>query len=396
MRLICTLEDQRQGYQLSSFLMGQGIENQLEVITNTDWDSSDYGSVVCRVWAYDEDQMENALRLTNEFLSNPDQSRFQLPSNISQKPTLPSQVQDKGVSSAPPPKKTFQSPKEQPLGAITLYTLIICVLLLIVSTFTSPSYRNISHRIPPTPVFTSPINKALMYDYPKAYQLIDRIVNAYGIESLQNLETLPSGGQQLLKQFDETPYWQGFYDKVVAHFKQPEQSWNFNAPLFEKIRNGEVWRLFTPALLHEGLFHLFFNMIWLVVLGRQIEQKIGSLRYLIFIAVTAAISNTAQYLMSGADFLGFSGVLCAMLAFIWVRQRRAGWEGYQLDRNTFAFIAFFILFMFALQNLSFFLEVYSNTVMPIGIANTAHVIGALSGYVLGHMKFFTWQTNKVR
>ncbi len=235
-----------------------------------------------------------------------------------------------------------------------------------------------------------------MYDYPKAYELIDRIVKAYGIESLQNLDALPQAGQYLLQQFNQTPYWQGFYDKFVEHFKHPEQAWNFDAPMFEKIREGQWWRLFTPCLLHSDLFHLFFNMIWLVVLGRQMEQKIGSLRYTLFIVITAVFSNTAQYLMSGSNFLGFSGVLCAMLAFIWVRQRRAGWEGYQLDKSTFTFITFFILFMFALQNLSFFLEVYSNTTMPIGIANTAHLTGAFIGFILGRMQFFTWHARQKR
>jgi GlpG protein len=393
MRLICTFENQKQAYQLSSFLMNQGIENKLEVIKNTAWDSHEYGNIACRIWVYDEDQAEAAMGYASEFVHNPDDPRFQLSASSFQKPT-PQLLKPDAIEMPSRAKASLPSPKGQPLGAVTLYTLITCILLLIAATFTTPNYRNISHTIPYTPVFTSSLNKLLMYDYPKAYELIDRIVSTYGIDSLLNPEAIPAAGQYLLQQYTQTPYWQGYYEQLVEHFKEPENPLKTNAPMFEKIREGEWWRLFTPALLHSDLFHLFFNMIWLVVLGRQIEQKIGSVRYILFILITGIFSNTAQYLMSGANFLGFSGVLCAMLAFIWVRQRKAGWEGYQLDKSTFTFITVFILLMFALQNFSFFLEVYSNTSMPIAIANTAHLSGAFVGFILARTSFFAWHAKK--
>lgn len=393
MRLICTFDNQKQAYQLSAFLTSQGVENKLEVTKINEWDSPEYGNVTCRLWVYDEEQTDAAMKFADEFMQNPNDPRFHLSAHPFQK-SSPILLKPDAIET--PSRKRIVGPpaKEQPLGVVTLYTLMICILLLVVDTFTSPAYHNISRTIPTTPVFTSSINKGLLYDYPKAYELIDRLVSSYGIESLQNPETLPQPGQNLLQQFNQTPYWQGFYEQFVEHVKQPEKPVAINAPMFEKIRQGEWWRLFTPALLHSDLFHLFFNMVWLVVLGRQMEQKLGSFRYLLFIVFTAVFSNTAQYLMSGANFLGFSGVLCAMLAFIWVRQRKAGWEGYQLDKNTFRFITVFILLMFALQNLSFFLEVYSNTFMPISVANTAHLSGAFMGYILAHLPFFTWHAKK--
>ena len=37
------------------------------------------------------------------------------------------------------------------------------------------------------------------------------------------------------------------------------------------VDSGEYWRLFTVALVHGGLTHLFFNMFSLLLLGNPIE-----------------------------------------------------------------------------------------------------------------------------
>lgn len=385
MRLIATLNDQHNAYLFSSFLMRQGIENQLELISNTDWGSPDYGTATCRIWVYEEDQLEPALKYASEFQQNPQDPKFQ---DVSAKTLMPPQIFEHD-------KNTIQdnSPKpRQPIGAITSYLIILCSLLLVLLEMTSPTIpKKMPPNIPSMPVLFSPIGKSLVFDYPYAYELIDKIISLYGVESLNDPNTLPDEGKRLLTEFQNTPYWQGIYEQIVNKFKNSQSSWDFTAPLFEKIRQGQVWRVFTPCLLHSDIFHLFFNMIWLAVLGKQLEQRLRKTRYLLFILITAVFSNTTQYLMSGSSFMGFSGVLCGMFAFIWIRQRKTAWEGYQLDKGTMAFIAFFIFFMFALQLLSFFLEITTDTSLAIGIANTAHLTGALAGYVLGKSNFFAWR-----
>ncbi len=378
MRLICTIDDPKQGSALSTYLMQRGIENQLELTTNTDWGSPEYGTATCKLWAYDEDRFAEAMDLVQEFERDPSHPRFH-------------------VKDQPLPKISIEAAPEvvlkerQPMGVITLYLLIACTLLLIIANLTAPLVNKVSSNIPYTPVYSSPTYKTLMYDYPKAYEFIDRLITIYGIDALQEPNTLPKEGQYLLQEFYKTPYWHGVYDKLTLLYKNPPALWTFDAPMFEKEREGEIWRIFTPCLLHSDLLHLLFNMIWLIALGKQLEQRLGKSRYILFIIITAIFSNTAQYLMSGSGFLGFSGVLCAMLAFIWVRQKRAAWEGYQLERSTLGFIAFFILFMFSIQAVSFFLEVYTGSGLPVGIANTAHLTGAFSGYILARGNYFAWR-----
>ena len=243
--------------------------------------------------------------------------------------------------------------------------------------------------MPAAPLFFSNIVKELYYDYPHAFEIIDKIQVAYGFEKVINPRLLPPEGQRLLQQYLSTPYWQGAYDKIVKYFRDPSVHIEWNQPMFEKLRQGELWRLFTPALLHASVFHLFFNMIWLYVIGKQMEDKIKVPRFLIFVLITGVFTNTMQYLMTGCNFMGFSGILCAMIVFVWVRQSKAPWEGYQLLPSTMKFITGFIAIVALVGIASFFLEVGGLESWAAPIANTAHLTGALSGYILGKTNVFS-------
>lgn len=382
MRLICTLHNQPQAQALSTYLLHHGIENQLEIHTNTDWGSHDYGMTSCTIWTYDEDSMDEALRIAEEFQANPEDPKFYVASVDVQ-----TSAEDAPVVTSPVNERPNQA-----IGPITLYLLFACGMLFFFAALTTPAVKESPKFLPYTPIYASPVQKALMFDYPEAYEIVDKLVATYGVPALMKPDDLPPQGQLMVQKFLHTPYWHGIYEKVVSHFTHPEKGWKFDAPLFEKIRVGEFWRLFTPCLLHGGIFHILFNMIWLIILGKQMEQRLSKFRYCLFILVAGIVPNIAQYLMSGSDFVGFSGVLCAMLAFIWVRQRRAGWEGYYLQPGTFAFVGFFVLFMFGLQLISFISEISSSKPFAIGIANTAHLAGAAVGYVMGRMPYFAWRS----
>jgi GlpG protein len=388
MRLIYTTQDQKQALLFSTFLKGEGIDNQCDIQPNTDWGSSDYGTIKCQLWIIDEDQVDTAKRWLDEFEKNPDNPVFK---GEQKKNPLP--LFDAAKEGTPPlPNNTLfpkNSKNERGLGIITLYLLIACSVLFIYSQITFIPYNSIPSFLPPSPVFTPPIDKKLMYDYPKAYEIIDKLVSAYGIENMQQLSDLPPEGQVLLYKYAETPYWEGLYDLLVLKAKEPAKPWDFTAPMFEKIQQGEIWRLATPVLLHLNMFHLFFNMIWLIVLGKMIEDRVAPLKYILLILIVAIASNTAQYLMTGPNFIGFSGVICGMLGFIWARQQRSPWEGYHLTAGVVSFMLFFVLIMAASQFVSFLLEIfYDKTFIPI-IANTAHIVGGVVGYALGCLNFFS-------
>jgi len=59
---------------------------------------------------------------------------------------------------------------------------------------------------------------------------------------------------------------------------------------------------------------------------------------------------------------------------------------------TVKFITAFILILAGVQMFSFFLEISGQQGFSLPIANTAHLAGALIGFILARMNFFSWKT----
>lgn len=374
MRIIGNLKNEQEALLFSRLLISRGISSEIEVIRDVDWGSSNYGQVECRIWIRDEDRTEEAADLLEKFELNPHDPIFRAERTFETKDEPVEVIQEK------------TGWDRQPMGLITKCIIALCCLLFVYSELTSPKPE--SNSIPfSTPVFASDIEKSLLFDYPETYVLVDKFIKLYGYEALKNPSQLPAEGRYLVQKINQTPYWRGLYDYVL----QKQTSQIFETPMFEKIRSGEFWRLFTPCLLHGNLIHLFFNMVWLIILGKQLEQRLHSTRYLLFILMTGIFSNTAQYLMSGANFIGISGVVAAMVGYIWVRQKKAPWEGYQLDRMTLLFVVCFIFGIAGLQAVGFVLQYFFQIDISPGVANTAHLAGAAAGIGLGQLEFFKWK-----
>ncbi len=374
MRLIATLAYEEDAHRFSSFLKTKEIPNTIEVFLNKDWGSPNYGSSEFRVWIIDEEDITEAQKWLKLFENNPKDLIFDI-----------SPLSIQASNSKVDVNNNFW--ENQKMGTITGLVLAACcfIFLLCQFSFSDKASANVSQ------LFTCPAEKALLYDYPLLYEKISSFIALYGSEPLRDHQDLPEEGVSLLKSINETHSWQGIYPVIQKgglialrnSFKQDQ--------LFEKIREGQVWRLFTPALLHENIFHLFFNMLWVIVLGKQIEQRLLSKRYIGFILLVGIFSNTAQYLMTGPNFLGYSGVVCGMLGFIWARQHVAPWEGYQLERTTIIFMLFYILGMALLQGISFAVEKSFQVSIAPNIANMAHLAGGLLGYLLGRTHLFSWR-----
>jgi len=393
MRLIYTFHDDRHAKTFSSFLTQQCIENQLEISKNTDWESSNYGDLICKIWIINEDKIEASKKHLETYLENPNADPF-----LYLRPQPPRIPKKASIPSTPPTPINTRTPfpirKGKQAGTATFCLIALCTLILFVSLISRHSFEPYPSNLAPTPLFSSPLEKEFYYDYPKSYEILDKLETAYGFERLLTPAELPQEGKRLLQQFYETPYWKGFYGKIVSYLKEPAKGFAIQEPLFEKLRQGEFWRLITPCFLHGDIFHLFFNMVWLFVIGKQMEKKLGIFKYILFILVAGIFSNTAQYFMSGSSFIGFSGALCAMIVFVWMRQKATPWEGYQLLPSSMKFISLFILILVAAQTFSFFLEITGRSGLSIPIANTAHIAGAFIGYLLAKISFFKWKLEK--
>lgn len=138
-----------------------------------------------------------------------------------------------------------------------------------------------------------------------------------------------------------------------------------------EVARGEVWRLVTPIFLHFGIVHILFNMMWLFDLGAMIESRRSSWFFLVFVAVVAAMSNLAEFFMTGPAFGGMSGVVYAMLGYVWMQSRFNPWSGFQLHPMTVQMML--VWFVICLTGL-------------VGnIANTTHTVGLVAGVAWGYL-----------
>ena len=90
--------------------------------------------------------------------------------------------------------------------------------------------------------------------------------------------------------------------------------------VWDNLKAGQVWRLFTPILLHFHPFHLLFNAFWLRDLGVPSERFLGSWHYSLLLLWSALVSNLAQLVLGQSpNFGGLSGVVYALMGFLWAR-----------------------------------------------------------------------------
>ena len=367
MRLIANILNHDDAVEFSYFLTKEGIRNHLD-------ESNGNGSLL---WIIQEDQVASALEWYNEFKKDTKNPLFR-----GYKKLAINEIQDlKKKEEAP---KIIHSKKQanEKKASVSTFFLIVCALLFF-SRFMVPSAlekQNTTENIPI--IFSSPVYESLMFDFPKYFQLMKIIIFQYSTQNSPNQEEI----KILEKKALNTPYWDGFYDELLLYLQGNGDEIHFNAPLFEQIRKGEVWRAFTPCLLHADIFHIFFNMFWLLVLGPPIEKNIGKGRFILFILIAGILSNFTQYFVSGPNFLGFSGVVAALLGFTWMRQKMYPWEDYHTHQGVFLILTLGIFLMVFLQLISFYLELKGQAPIAAGIANTAHLSGLIIGLCVGRFK----------
>ncbi|HET6437938.1 MAG TPA: rhomboid family intramembrane serine protease [Anaeromyxobacter sp.] len=80
-----------------------------------------------------------------------------------------------------------------------------------------------------------------------------------------------------------------------------------------RIMAGEVWRLFTVALVHDGYLHLFFNVSVFLDVGTVVERLQGSTRMLVVFWCGTAAASLTSVLFVPQPAVGASGGVFALL-----------------------------------------------------------------------------------
>jgi rhomboid protease GluP len=141
----------------------------------------------------------------------------------------------------------------------------------------------------------------------------------------------------------------------------------------QAIRAGELWRLFTPMLLHGSILHIGFNMYALFALGMGLERRLGHFRFLVLYVLAGFAGNVFSFLITRGLSVGAStsifGLIAAEGVFLYQNRRLFGREARQAMGN--------ILFVIMLN---LFMGFSSGGL----IDNWGHIGGLLGGAI------FTW------
>ena len=157
---------------------------------------------------------------------------------------------------------------------------------------------------------------------------------------------------------------------VVNHFTN---GWA-NAALFSVYRSSLAdpltwFRFFGHVLGHGGYAHYIGNMVLILVLGPNLEDRFGSWTVLFAILLTALVSGVVQFVFfPGTALLGASGIVFMMILLSSFGGVRNG-----TIPTTLILVAIFYLGG----------ELWDAIFVDDNISQLTHIIGGLCGTVLG-------------
>lgn len=114
------------------------------------------------------------------------------------------------------------------------------------------------------------------------------------------------------------------------------------------IAQGEVWRLFTATLLHDGIIHLMFNLYALFALGPMLEAYVGPRRFLIIYLLGGLFGSLLSYAFSQSVAVGASGaifgIIGATTVYFFRYRNNFGAQGRAILQNMIVVIVINLIF----------------------------------------------------
>ena len=149
-----------------------------------------------------------------------------------------------------------------------------------------------------------------------------------------------------------------------------------------------VTDVFTSMFMHAGLAHIGGNMLYLWIFGDNVEDRLGSVKYLLFYIIGGVVASIAHIFTNPASSIptvGASGAIAAVLGaylVLYPRQKVLTLIPLGFWMRMTMVPAFLVL------GLWFVLQLFSG-VMSLGgpdvggVAFWAHIGGFVSGVILG-------------
>jgi membrane associated rhomboid family serine protease len=149
------------------------------------------------------------------------------------------------------------------------------------------------------------------------------------------------------------------------------------------IQGEQLYTLLTAMFVHGDIFHILSNMLYLYIFGNNVEDSMGSGRFVIFYLLCGVLASFAHILIdptSKIPTLGASGAVSGVLGaylVMYPRERVDALIGYFLIRVRAVVV---LLSWFALQLLYGILSLGQTG--QGGVAFFAHIGGFIAGALL--------------
>lgn len=320
MRFVGTLPDANRARVFSAWMLAQGMETKVEP-AGQEWE----------VWIKDEDHAQRAVECYREFLSQPDDPRYQ--ASVSQAAAIAREKEEKRRRYQKQVRQVRGSSLGLRRGPLTVTLIVLSAIVALMTNFGDRTIGNATF-------------EALAFHY------LPPPIAANAVESAS----------------DDLNNW---------------------SLRMASITRGEGWRLITPIFIHFSVAHLLFNSIMLFQFGRIIETRFSTASMAILVVTAAVLGNTIQVLdpggidqmtlyfdgmRSAALIGGLSGVVYAAFGFVWMKSLYDPSAGLFLPPSTIIIMVGWLIFCM--------LPGFED-MMGFRVANWAHAVGLVVGMFFG-------------
>jgi rhomboid protease GluP len=197
---------------------------------------------------------------------------------------------------------------------------------------------------------------------------------------------------------------------IVLYVIQLSQGVHWNKPALADLINwganaapltlqGEPWRLFSNMFLHFGFMHLALNMYMLMLCGKIVERKFGSLNFLFVYMVSGLFGSLASTLWFAQHKVALPNIFIPGFTPQLQLTVSVGASG-AIMGITGAYVSRWLVDTYVYKTntehagifKAFALTVIINLVMGFmthGVDNACHVGGLVAGLVLGALLAYT-------
>ena len=141
----------------------------------------------------------------------------------------------------------------------------------------------------------------------------------------------------------------------------------------------QYFRLITSAFLHIGIMHLLFNMYALYVIGSQIENFFGKVKYILIYLGSAVFASILSICFSDSISAGASGAIFGLLgAMLYFGYHYRLYLGNTIKSQIIPIIVINLIFGFVMN----------------GIDNAAHIGGLIGGVLFAMISGVKYKSSK--